>query len=190
MTTYSVNEVFKRLKALKITSNEESVRRWLRTGKLKGYQNSKKQGWRIREEDLQQFIDDRLPDFNKTIVVKNNTTDEQSVNTTNVVLTEAIREQMWYQIVHRNIFEGFIDIKKSRLKDCIEHKHYSKDFFTYCWDQLSQKNQGSAVPRVPYLLDAFLYDSKRIKMDNTYELLEEKVIFALIEYLRVQKVKH
>ena len=45
MTTYSVNEVFKRLKALKITSNEESVRRWLRTGKLKGYQNSKKQGW-------------------------------------------------------------------------------------------------------------------------------------------------
>ena len=45
MTTYSVNEVFKRLKALKITSNEESVRRWLRTGKLKGYQNSKKHGW-------------------------------------------------------------------------------------------------------------------------------------------------
>ena len=97
---------------------------------------------------------------------------------------------MWYQIVHRNIFEGFIDIKKSRLKDCIEHKHYSKDFFTYCWDQLSQKNQGSAVPRVPYLLDAFLYDSKRIKMDNTYELLEEQVIFALIEYLRGKKVKY
>jgi hypothetical protein len=174
MTTYSVNEVFKRLKALKITSNEESVRRWLRTGKLKGYQNSKKQGWQIRQEDLQQFIDERMPNFNAT----------------NVVLKEAIREQMWYQIVHRNIFEGFIDIKKSRLKDCIEHKRYSKDFFTYCWDQLSQKNQGSAVPRVPYLLDAFLYDSKRIKMDNTYELLEEKVIFALIEYLRVQKVKH
>ena len=174
MTTYSVNEVFKRLKALKITSNEESVRRWLRTGKLKGYQNSKKQGWIIREEDLQQFINERLPDFNAT----------------NVVLTEAIREQMWYQIVHRNIFEGFIDIKKSRLKDCIEHKRYSKDFFTYCWDQLSQKNQGSAVPRVPYLLDAFLYDSKRIKMDNNYELLEEQVIFALIEYLRVKKLKH
>ena len=42
MTTYSVNEVFERLKALKITSHEESVRRWLRTGKLKGYQSSKK----------------------------------------------------------------------------------------------------------------------------------------------------
>ncbi len=97
MTTYSVNEVFKRLKALKITSNEESVRRWLRTGKLKGYQNSKKQGWQIRQEDLQQFIDERMPDFNETNVVLNNATDEQSVNTTNVVLKEAIREQMWYR---------------------------------------------------------------------------------------------
>jgi len=48
MTTYSVSEVFKRLKALKITSNEESIRRWLRTGKLIGYQNSKKEGWQIR----------------------------------------------------------------------------------------------------------------------------------------------
>ena len=55
MTTYSVNEVFKQLKALKITSNEESVRRWLRTGKLKGHQNSKKQGWQITEEDLQRL---------------------------------------------------------------------------------------------------------------------------------------
>ena len=189
MTTYSVNEVFKQLKALKITSNEESVRRWLRTGKLKGYQNSKKQGWQITEEDLQQFIDERMPNFNATNVVLNNTTDEQAVNTTNVALEEAIREKMWYEIVHRYIFEGFIDIKKSRLKDCIEHKRYSKDFFTYCWDQLSQKNPGRAVPRVPYLLDAFLYDSKRIKMDNNYELLEEKVIFALIEHLRLKRVQ-
>lgn len=185
MTTYSVNEVFNRLKALKITSNEESIRRWLRTGKLKGYQNSKKQGWRVREEDLQRFIDEKMPNFNATNVVLNNAPDEQDV-----ALEEAVREQMWYQIVHRNIFEGFIDIKKSRLKDCIEHKRYSKDFFTYCWDQLSQKNQGRTVPRVPYLLDAFLYDSKRIKMDNNYELLEERVIFALIEYLRLKRVKH
>ena len=29
-----------------------------------------------------------------------------------------------------------------------------------------------------------------VLFDNNYELLEEKVIFALIEYLRVQKVKH
>ena len=172
MTTYSVQEVFKKLQALKITSNEESVRRWLRTGKLKGYQNSKKQGWRIREEDLEHFIDQRLPVF----------------HTTTVVNEEAIREQMWYEIVQRNIFEGFVEIKKSRLKECIEHKGYSKAFFNYCWEQLTQQNRQYAVPRVPYLLDAFLYDSKRIKMDHYYELLEEKVLFALIEYLRLQKV--
>lgn len=172
MTTYSVQEAFQKLRVLKITSNEESVRRWLRTGKLKGYQLSKKQGWRITEADLQHFIDQRLP--------------EQSVHTTIVVTKETIREQMWYEIVQRNIFEGYVDIKKSRLKDCIEHKGYSNAFFTYCWEQLTQKNGGL---RIPYLLDAFLYDSKRIKMDHYYELLEERVLFALIEYLRVQKVK-
>ena len=37
-----LNEVFKRLQSLKITSHEESIRRGLRTGKLKGYQRSKK----------------------------------------------------------------------------------------------------------------------------------------------------
>ena len=174
MTTYSVNEVFKRLQSLKITTNEESVRRWLRTGKLIGYQNSRKEGWRVREEDLQQFIDERMPKFNTTCVVNE----------------EAIREKLWYEIVHRYIFEGFVEIKKSRLKECINHKRYSKDFFTYCWDQLSQNSLGRTIPRVPYLLDSFLYDSKKIKMDNHYELLEEKVIFALIEYLRVQRVKH
>ena len=175
MTTYSVQEAFQKLRALKITSNEESVRRWLRTGTLKGYQQSKKQGWRITEADLRHFIDQRLP--------------EQSVNTTIVVTEETIREQMWYEIVRRNIFEGYVDIKKSRLKDCIEHKGYSNAFLTYCWDQLTQQNRHHTVPRVPYLLDAFLYDSKRIKMDHYYELLEERVLFALIEYLRVQKVK-
>jgi len=97
---------------------------------------------------------------------------------------------MWFEIVHRNIFEGFVDIKKSRLKDCIEHKCYSKEFFAYCWDQLNQNNRGRVGPRVPYPLDAFLYDSKRIKMDSNYEMLEEKVLFALIEHLRMQKLKH
>ena len=180
MTTYSVQEAFQKLRALKITSNEESVRRWLRTGNLKGYQQSKKQGWRITEADLQHFIDQRLPVFHER--------QEQSVNTTIVAKEEAIREQMWFEIVQRNIFEGYVEVKKSRLKDCIEHKGYSNEFFIYCWNQLTQKNRNHAVPRVPYLLDAFLYDSQRIKMDNNYELLEEKVLFALIEYLRVQKI--
>ena len=186
MTTYSVSEAFALLKSLKITSNEESVRRWLRTGKLKDYQSSKKEGWRIREEDIQQFIDERLSDFNATIVANNDASNEQSINKTNVV-KEEIREHMWYQIVQRNVFEGFIEIKKSRLKECIDYNGYSNEFFIYCWNQLNQNNRGHAILRVPYLLDAFLYDSKRIKMDNNYEMLEEKVLFALIEHLRLQK---
>jgi hypothetical protein len=165
MKTYSVDEVFDMLKKYKITTNKESIRRWLRTGTIKGYQKSKKEGWRVREEDLQQFIAARTPNF----------------NTTNDVNEEVIREKMWFEIVKKNIFEGFIEIKKSRLKECIDHKGYSANFLTYCLEQLNQNKRGYATPRIPYLLDSFLYDSKKIKMDQDFELLEEKLIFALID---------
>lgn len=187
LKTYSVDEVFEQLKLYKITTNEESVRRWLRTGKLVGYRNSKKEGWRVREEDLLQFINARMPGFNKTI-------DLRTINTTGIALNdatqeEAIREKMWFEIVQKNIFEGFVDIKKTRLKECIEHRSLSKDFFDYCWEQLNQKKSNRTVPRLPYLLDSFLYDSQKIKFDDNFEILEEKVIFALIEYIRLKKIK-
>ncbi len=36
--------------------NHETVRRWLRTGELKGIQLGSKAGWRIRESDFQAFL--------------------------------------------------------------------------------------------------------------------------------------
>ena len=36
---------------------EETVRRWLRSGKLRGICLSRKAGWRIRESDLYAFLD-------------------------------------------------------------------------------------------------------------------------------------
>lgn len=172
MKTYTIDEVFEKLTAYKITTNKESVRRWLRTGTIKGYQKSKKEGWRVREEDLEHFIAAKMPDFYAT----------------NDVNEESIREKMWFEIVKKNIFEGFIEIKKSMLKECVEHKRFSDEFFHYCWERLNQNKHGYAVPRIPYLLDSFLYDSKKIKMDPAFESLEEKILFALIEYLRIQKI--
>lgn len=37
--------------------NAETVRRWLRTGELRGFQTGRKAGWRIRERDLHAFIE-------------------------------------------------------------------------------------------------------------------------------------
>lgn len=39
--------------------NEESVRRWLRSGALRGYMLATKFGYRIRREDLDAFIEAR-----------------------------------------------------------------------------------------------------------------------------------
>lgn len=43
---------------------KESVKRWLRQGKLLGQKNGgpKKNGWIIQEEDLHAFIKERVPD--------------------------------------------------------------------------------------------------------------------------------
>jgi excisionase family DNA binding protein len=42
--------------------NPETVRRWLRSGRLRGsLPGGDKAGWRISEADLQRFIDESVP---------------------------------------------------------------------------------------------------------------------------------
>lgn len=53
---YTVTEALEQLKAEGITKSEQVVRRWLRSGKLKGEQASRKKGWEIKQEDLDAFI--------------------------------------------------------------------------------------------------------------------------------------
>lgn len=51
MGTYTVKEI-----AEKLNTNPETVRRWIRSGKLKAEQSSRKEGNVISEEELQKFI--------------------------------------------------------------------------------------------------------------------------------------
>jgi excisionase family DNA binding protein len=54
-TQLTVRDVAERLR-----THEETVRRWLKSGRLKGYRpGGDKTGWRIRESALEQFITDR-----------------------------------------------------------------------------------------------------------------------------------
>lgn len=53
---YSVEEV-----AEHVGVTPESVRRWLRSGELRGVRFARKVGWRIRESDLRAFLDARTP---------------------------------------------------------------------------------------------------------------------------------
>ncbi|MGN7198394.1 helix-turn-helix domain-containing protein [Bacillus mycoides] len=59
----TVKEAFEKLKEEGITTHIESVRRWIRSGELKATKlcNSNKKGYRIKQEDLQHFINLKNP---------------------------------------------------------------------------------------------------------------------------------
>lgn len=65
---YTVTEALERLNEEGITKSEQVVRRWLRSGKLKGEQISRKKGWQIEKEDLEAFI--RVRKFIVAIALK------------------------------------------------------------------------------------------------------------------------
>lgn len=185
MEIYDVDQAFIILKQYKITSNKESVRRWLRTGVIKGIPpKSRKKGWRITEDDLQMFIKERLPEE----MLFSNTTDVAKEQSKETVAEQQAREKMWWELVRQNIFEGFIDIKKTRMYECVEHAGHSKKFAHEVWDEVKEHKRGTAKPRIPYLLDAFLYDTERVLIDENYEIREEKILFALIEHIRKKRV--
>ncbi|RFA31753.1 hypothetical protein CAI16_20015 [Virgibacillus dokdonensis] len=147
------------------------MRKWLRTGVIKGIPpKSRKEGWRITEEDLQAFIKKRLPEeilfSNKTYV-----TNEKLKET---LIEQQARELMWWELVRQNIFEGFIDIKKTRMYECVEHADHSKKFAHEVWDEVKEHKRGASKPRIPYLLDAFLYDGERVLMEKTMKYAKKK----------------
>lgn len=83
---YSVRDAFEILKENKITSNIESVRRWLRQGKIKGIApKSRKEGWQIPENELQIFMKKRLPE--------SHTMTPHVINTT-IVVNEEVKEKI------------------------------------------------------------------------------------------------
>mgnify|MGYP002343952694 CR=1 FL=1 len=65
---YTVKEV-----AEVMDVNEETVRRWIRSGELKASQSSKKQGNVVNEYDLLVFVSDK-PKYKKMIGCEQNTT--------------------------------------------------------------------------------------------------------------------
>src|SRR5699024_7372463 len=155
MKKYTVSEAFIVLKENKITTNEESVRRWLRQGIIEGIPpETRKDGWRIREEDLKAFIQSRLPE---------DISYHNSYATNDVKSEKVIRAEMWWELASKHLFEGFIEPKRKQVKTCARHLRYSKDLEKYVWSIISRHKMGYAAPHVPYLLDAFLFNGKRIR---------------------------
>ena len=69
MNTYKTKEISELLEV-----SEETVRRWIRSGKLKAEKSSKKQGNIVNEKDLFEFVSDN-PKYKKMIQAENHQRD-------------------------------------------------------------------------------------------------------------------
>lgn len=222
---YTVNETFDVLKRNKITSNIESVRRWLRGGTIKGIAPvSRKEGWKVTQTALDAFLAERLPDaFNTTTVANENALDEVEklreqlhdsrenelrVNrnlTQHLELYNQLHEQllyereqkmdeeairaderaaMWYEITRRNIWEGYVEIKKSMLKEVAEHRGYSQQLVNEVWERCVANSTAYKQPRVSYLLDAFSFEGKRLLLDQAFTDKWEQIVYAIFEHVK------
>ncbi|MGP7819739.1 helix-turn-helix domain-containing protein [Niallia sp. 01092] len=181
MQLYTVQEVFEILKENKITSHIESVRRWLRDGTIEGIPPIfRKEGWKVTKESLDQFLEERLPTSFTTNDVKRN-------NKTSIVLNkEQIRAEMWMELAQKNIWEGYVEIKKGQLHECIQHRKYSKQLEERVWKCCVANSPAYKRPRVFYLLEAFFFEGERLLLDPRFERLEEQMLFSIIEYVRVK----
>ena len=181
------------LKRHKITTNKESVKRWLRQGKITGSKGagSKRNGWLVTEEDLAAFLKERLPDHVTPELPGKNQ------NTTTVVLTEEekeeireeVRQELLGQLAAKNIWEGRFQLKKSFVNTCLDHRRIeNRGLRSYITDRMMQHKGGYATPGVLYLLDTFKFDGERLPFDSSFGSLDEQIVYSLIDHLQQEYV--
>ncbi|MCT4783109.1 hypothetical protein, partial [Exiguobacterium himgiriensis] len=177
----------------------ETVRNWVRKGVIQAEPlESRKKGYRISEEALEQFIKERMPEgwelYLESVtgearnVVKNEEEASYHVEVDVEAIKERAREEMWYELLGKFVFEDYFVLKKSEVKAAVEHMRYSKEFEAEVWERCSKHTWGHATPRVPYLLDYFMFEGDRIPFNKDFGGRDEQIIHALIEKIRLDKV--
>lgn len=192
VNVYSVEEAFSILQHNKITSNKESVKRWLRQGKLIGQKGGgpKKNGWIIQERDLRLFIQERLPE-GLSLSTRLLPTENPSCNSKEM---ESYREEgrldMWQQITSLNIWQGRFEFKKRFVEECILHVRIeNREARQYIMDSMLSHKKGYVKPGVLYLLDKFQFDGHILDFALKYGGIDEQITFSVIDYLRTQYKK-
>ena len=95
------------------------------------------------------------------------------------------RSLMWWELMKKNIFEGYIEIKESQVKECIQHWKYPNELKVEVWQRCkdNSKAQGYKKVGVKYLLDSFLFEGNQLQLNRSFESIEEQIIFAIIHYV-------
>lgn len=196
---YTINQAFEILAAYRVTTHKETVRNWIRKGIIQAEPlESRKKGYRISEESLRMFLSSRLPegwerfgplteDMEQPVGGDNGDVPrytEQEVE----AIKEQVREEMWFKLMDKFIFERYFVLKKSDIKAAIQHRRHSKEFGDFVWERCSKHKLGFATPRVLYLFGYFQFEGERIPFDRDFGELDEQIIYALIERIRVKRV--
>ena len=186
MQMYDLDELFAILERQKITSHKESVRRWLREGKISGIKGAgpKKNGWQVTEEALNLFLAERLPvGFSEQ--PEDITTTVALLETEKAQFREEGRHKLFDQLAARNIWEGRFVFKKKWVQECLDHRRMeNRDTRVYILGRILGHRGAYATPGVVYLIDTFNFDGERLVFDDDFSSLEEQITFPLIEYLR------
>lgn len=197
---YTIDQAFEILAAYRVTTHKETVRNWVRKGIIQAEPlESRKKGYRVSEESLRTFLSSRLPEGwerfgplaenQEQPIGRDDDKDvprytEQEVE----AIKEQVREEMWFKLMDKFIFERYFVLKKSDIKAAIQYRRHSKDFEDFVWERCSKHKFGFATPRVKYLFGYFEFEGERIPFDRDFGDLDEQIIYALIERIRVKRV--
>lgn len=196
---YTIDEAFEILLQNKITTNEETVRNWVRKGVIQAEPlESRKKGYRISEEALKQFISKRMPKgwtFYAPMSIdpeqytgKHEDESPYPIEIEVTAIKEQAREEMWYELLDKFVFQDYFVLKKSDIKAAVEHMRYSKEFEKEVWERCREHTWGHTTPRVPYLLEFFMFEGERVPFDKDFSGMDEQIIHALVEKIRLDKV--
>lgn len=193
---YTIDEAFEILSKNKLTSHKETVRNWVRKGVIQAEPlESRKKGYRISEEALEQFIKERMPEgwelYPESVtgeardVIKNEEEAPYHVEIDIAAIEERGWIKMWHQVAGRWLWEGDFEISRTMVRNAVAPRRYSKELEQLVWERCLKDSAPRKKPRVLYLIDAFLFEGERVPFYKDSDIKEDQIMMALIEHVRM-----
>ena len=101
-------------------------------------------------------------------------------------------EREWYKYFRMGFVNDMIEIKKTHVKDALEHLQISGSYATRLqteiWSRLEKNNWGRGKQIKIAVLDGyFMFEGKRIKLSDSFALKYERVLYPIIDVIRHNK---
>ena len=101
-------------------------------------------------------------------------------------------EREWYKYFRMGFVNDMIEIKKTHVKDALEHLQLSGSYATRLqtevWSRLEKNNWGRGKQiKIAVLDDYLMFEGKRIKLSDSFALKYERVLYPIIDVIRHNK---